>query len=115
MARPETHDDLPAWNREPRRVLTLDDPDTLTQIPGATAAYWRLVDLLRDTDEDFTVTGTDVTRPQTDDELDARLSTAQAIWDHGRNAYIKFDETGERPQFDGAMQAYCKAEGIDVA
>ena len=112
MARPETHDDLPDAEKAARSVIVVGDLDVLTQTPGAMVAYWQLVDLLRDLNVGIVVDGHDVQRELTDDELDAKVVSAQSKWDKGRVDYEKFIDTGDLPQWPWLMEGYCRAEGI---
>ncbi len=114
MSRPESHYDLPEHELEPRPVLMVHDHEILAATPGAMAAYWQLVDLLRAADPLIIVDVHDVKRRLTDDELDAKLGQAQRTWDEGRDEYKKFVDTGELPTYRWKLNRYCTAEGLGI-
>ncbi len=87
--RPETWDDLKAYEREPVVVLRMERPKdprvTASDWLGAAARVAHQVEELYDNLDELTWDvryGTlEVSRPQTEDEQNAKLKSAQHTWD----------------------------------
>lgn len=114
MARPETVEDLQEqdrWQLRAREVLRFA-PYDLTDVAGAVAALGALLDLLR-VHPRVTIDGGKVHIELSDKQQQAVLTGVQRSYDVGAKQHAEWVADGVFPQFDAAMQLYCRYEGIE--
>lgn len=115
MSRPETIGDLETYERAPHDFVRVD-PQYLTRDVKVGAALLALIDAARSAegfviDEDGTFT---VSIPLSDDEVQKKLSTAQAAWDNNQTKYTEAREVTKLvpPYLRWAVDAWAKKEEL---
>ena len=114
MAKPASFDDLPAWQREPHRLITISDRAAIDRIPGATVALGTFIDACRPYGATMSGDGTTVIVPLTEEELEQRLKQARRGWDNLESLYEKWIETEQEPAHGagGTVRKWAKDEGL---
>lgn len=114
MAKPASFDDLPAWQREPHRLITISDRVAIDSIPGATVALGAFLDACREHGAKMNSGGDSVIVSLTDDELEQKLEQARRGWDNLQKLYTKWVQTGDVPQYgaDATVRKWAKDEGL---
>lgn len=107
--RPTTHDDMHSYYRDGQTVLHRPHNPTPAQAKWYGQALAAAVAAGLEVDRDM-----NVLRPLTAGELDSNLESMQRQYDTGREEYITFHTDGSMPKWNYNMQAYCKAEGLDL-
>lgn len=111
MTRPESHEDLDAYERRGHNVATI--PSTyITKYPSLgqhlLAALAEAERLGLEVNEDMIVI------PLTAEELDGKLKDAQRHWDQGKAQYEQYLRDGQWPKYSWMWNAYLTAEGIEI-
>lgn len=111
MPRPETHNDLANYQRDPIRLLSVPDMPRIATLPGATTALGGLLDILRAAGAKVGADG-DVYIARPVAELDEKLEQAQRAWDSNQAIYRRWVDDGVFPPYEQATQIWAKAEGL---
>lgn len=115
MAKPASFDDLPAWQREPHRLITIGDRAAIDRIPGATVALGAFIDACREHGATISQDGTHtVIVPLTEEELEQKLGQARRGWDNLQRLYETWILAGEEPKYGAAssVRKWAKEEGL---
>ena len=114
MAKPASFDDLPAWQREPRRLITISDRAAIDRIPGATVALGAFLDVCREHGATIDSSGDTVIVPPTEEELEQKLEQARRGWDNLQRLYETWILAGEEPKYGAAspVRKWAKEEGL---
>lgn len=115
MAKPASFDDLPAWQREPRRLVSISDRAAIDRIPGATVALGAFLDVCRAHGATISQDGTHtVIMPLSEEELEQKLQQARRGWDTLRDLYEKWINEGKVPKYgsDLSVRKWAEQEGL---
>lgn len=107
--RPTTHDDMRTYDREGQIVLRRPHHATPAQAKWYGQTLAAAVAAGMEVDSDM-----NVVRPLTTEELDTNLDRLQRQYDTGHEEYITYLTDGTLPKWNYALQAYCKAEGLQL-
>lgn len=112
--RPNKIADLDKYQTSAVNLVTVS-PEVLDMHPGAAAKIYSAFAEIMEEDYDFRVVveNGSLVRGKTQRELNDALTSAQRVWDRGKEGYERFLNDGEWPKYDYEMRAYCTAEGID--
>ena len=113
MSKPASFNDLPAWQREPHRLVTVGDRAAFDRIPGATVAFGQFLDTCRAAGALMSPDGTDIALPLTEEELERKLEQAREQWDRFEKLYERWIETGDEPPYGAGASVRKWAEQED--
>lgn len=109
--RPATIEDVDSWEKNDETVASAPEMTT----PGI-AAWWGNALAAAATTPGLTITKDgSITRPKTDEELQAALERKQDTYDRGRALYIEWVESGVEPEYSSWLASeYAKTEGLPM-
>ena len=111
MSRPESPEDLEEYYRRGHEVATIPS-DYITRFPSL---GMHLLAALAEAERlGLQVENGAITIPLTQEELDAKIKSAQRSWDTGKEMHDKYLADGEWPKYSYVWNSYLLAEGIEA-
>jgi hypothetical protein len=110
MTRPSSHNDLSNYDRKGLTIANIYGGDAMLEHP--TIGQHLTAALVEAQRLGLSIKGGDIMTVLTAEELDAKLATAQADWDRGEEAYLKYLEDGTFPSHNFKWSDYLTAERI---
>lgn len=114
MARPESFEDIPSWERQPVKVATVDVSQLVTVDLHLAHAMLALLAAADNAGLEVDRESGEVTRPFTDKERNARLASAQNSWDYKHEQYVNAiaDPASFDKSYRWAANSHAREEGL---
>jgi len=110
VTRPSSHDDLSNYDRKGSTIASIYGGDAMLEHP--TVGQHLTAALAEAQRLGLSIKGGDIATILTEEELDAKLLKAQADWDRGQDAYMKYQADGTFPTHNYLWSDFLTAEGI---
>jgi hypothetical protein len=110
MTRPTSHEDLSNYDSKGAAIANIYGGDAMLNHP--TVAQHLTAALIEAQRIGLSIKNGEIRTVLTEEEFDAKLTTAQERWDLGHKTYMQYQEDGTFPKYNHYWSDFLAAEGI---